>query len=322
MQAFLIGLSGFSLLGSKPDLHLSTQTCMKLMKSLKLLLITLPLGILASSVHGSVLVQESLTGYTSDQTIVGQNPATTGFSGAWANPNNLGLAAVVDFYPRSTGLSYTGFGSATGGSLEHFRVSGTAATKNVTRPISFTPATVSGSSVLYIGFLFEHSGGTDVDATVNYGVLGDRDNLFILNGSSLSIDLAGTNGSTLNLGAVAQDTTHMVLLRVSDNTTGGGGNDAFYDNVEAWLNPDLSSLGAANAGGVGIISKFSGGNTDISANGLSLSGALAAGESFTMDEFFVVTDLANVTVPEPSTWALMAGLAALGLVMLRRRCRD
>jgi hypothetical protein len=41
-----------------------------------------------------------------------------------------------------------------------------------------------------------------------------------------------------------------------------------------------------------------------------------------MDEFFVATDLASVTVPEPSTWALLAGVSALGLVMLRRRCRD
>lgn len=114
----------------------------------------------------------------------------------------------------------------------------------------------------------------------------------------------------------------MVLLRVSDNTSGGGGNDGFYDNVEAWLNPDLSNLGAANASGVGIISKFNGGNIDISADGLSITGSLAAGESFTMDEFFVATDLANVTVPEPSTWALLAGVSALGLVMLRRRCRD
>ncbi|MGC9451808.1 MAG: PEP-CTERM sorting domain-containing protein [Oceanipulchritudo sp.] len=295
------------------------------MKSNKRLLVTLLSGILATAANGSILVKESATGYTPDTTIVGQNPTTTGFSGAWTNPNNFGLAASVDFYPRSTGLSYTGFGSATGGSLEHFRVSGTAATKQVERPISFTPATVSGSDVLYIGFLFQHSAtsGNDVDATVTYGLLGSsRDNNFILDGGSLSIGLAGSNGSTLNLGAVAQDTTHMVLLRVSDNTTGGGGNDAFYDNVEAWLNPDLSNLGTANASGVGIISKFNGSNTDISADGLSLLGVLAAGESFTMDEFFVATDLANVTVPEPSTWALLAGVSALGLVMLRRRCRD
>lgn len=292
------------------------------------LLLALPLGLLASTLNGAILVHESFSGYTADTTAVGQNPSTTGFSGAWVNSGGSGggLASTVDFYPRSTGLSYTGLSLNAGGSLEHFRTSGTATSKQIDRPISFTPATVSGSNVLYIGFLFQHSAtsGNDVDATLNYGVLESRDNQFILDGGNLSVDLAGSNGSTLSLGAVAQNTPNLVLLRVSDNTTGGGGNDSFYDTVEAWINPDLSNLGAADQTGVGIISKFSGGNTDISADGLRFSGSLAAGEAFSIDEFFVATDLSDFTapIPEPSTWALFAGVGALALVAFRRRSRS
>ena len=274
---------------------------------------------LSTWVHATLLVQEDFSGYTSDATVVGTGPAKTGFTGNWAQTG--GLSPDVNFYQRSTGLSYSNFTTG-GGSLEYFRNSGSGGTKILDRAIDFSPVSVSGSDVLYLGFLFKYSGSFTTLDFIYENDAENRINSFGIGGGNLTIDLAGSNGSSLNLGSVASDTTHMVLLRISDNTTGGGGNDAFYDNVEAWLNPDLLNLGTADQTGVGIISKFAGGNTDIAGDNLRISGPITSGSSVTFDEFFITDDLSDVTViPEPSSVALvlLGGLTTLAVVRRRQR---
>jgi len=274
---------------------------------------------LITSLRATLLVQEDFSGYSSDSTVVGTGPAKTGFTGNWAQTG--GLNSNVNFYQRSSGLNYSGFASS-GGSMEHFRTSGSPSSKNLDREISFSPVSVSGSDVLYLGFLFEYT-GSFTDMTLIYeNEAENRSNEFQIGGGNLTLNLAGINGSSLDLGSIAADTTHLVLLRISDNTTGGGGNDGFYDNVEAWLNPDLLNLGTADQTGVGIISKFDGGNIDIAADNLRFSGEVTTGSSATFDEFFVTDDLSDVTViPEPGSIGLLllGGLACMAGSRSKRR---
>ncbi len=248
--------------------------------------------------------------YTADVSIVGQDGGT-GFTGNWSESG--GLAAAVDFQVRSTGLSYTNLQTA-GGALEHFRTSGSAITKTASHNFSFTPLSVSGSDVLYLGFLFEVTSGAEF--TLTYNTVSGRDTRFVVGASgAVSVIGAGGSGSTMNLGSAASG-TNLILLRATDRTTGSPSN-AFYDDVELWLNPDLASLGAATATGSAIISKFEGSNIDKQPDTLRLSAKLSAGQSFRIDEFFVTDDLSTVTIPEPASLALLG----LGSILVLGRSR-
>ena len=101
----------------------------------------------------------------------------------------------------------------------------------------------------------------------------------------------------------------LLLARVQINVDGN--NDA----LDFWLNPDLSdgmnSLGSPT---------LTAGGSDAFGGGLSSIGISAGGSGERMDSLRVGTTLEGVTViPEPSTYAAIFGLSALGLVILRRR---
>ena len=267
------------------------------------------------SLHAATVVREQFlaTDYTDDTTVVGQSGGT-GFTGTWSESG--GLSSAVNFYPRASGLSYSNL-STSGGQLEHFReITSTAPanTKSASRDFSFMPLTISGSSQMYIGFLFEVDSGANFKWAYN-----DESNRIsdfsVTTGGDASFVGGGTSGSTLNLGTV-QAGTNMLLLRVSDATSGSP-NNPFYDEIEAWLNPDLTNLGTADDVGFGIISKFGGGDTDEQPGSYNLSGSLDAGESFGFDEFFVTDDLNAVLVPEPSS-AVLLFLSSLALIRRRR----
>ncbi len=274
--------------------------------------------VLATAVSGSASAallpaheQFLAADYTADVSVIGQDGGT-GFTGNWSQTG--GLSADVDFQVRSTGLTYTDLQTA-GGALEHFRTSGGPGTKVASHSFSFTPLSISGSNVMYLGFLFDVTSGAEF--TLTYNTVSNRNTRFVVGaGGAVSVIGGGSDGSTMNLGTAASG-TNMILLRATDKTSGTP-NNAFYDDVEVWLNPNLLNLGTAGATGSAIISKFNGNNIDTQPNALTLTSSLSTGQSFRIDEFFVTDDLSTVAIPEPASLALM-GLG--GLLMLTRSRR-
>jgi hypothetical protein len=94
-----------------------------------------------------------------------------------------------------------------------------------------------------------------------------------------------------------------------------------YDKMEMWVNPDSTTLGVAftatNTNGSGI-------STGIDTFAIT---ALGTGSNVIWDNLLVGTSQADVldvyasTIPEPSTFALLGGIGALGFAGLRRRKR-
>lgn len=270
-----------------------------------------------SHLRAATVVREQFltTDYTVNQTVVGQ-AGGTGFTGAWSE--NGGLSSAVNFYPRASGLSYSDL-STSGGQLEHFREltsTSPATSKLAIRDFSFAPPTISGASQIYMGFLFEVSSGADFKWSYN-DVQNRISDLTVTASGNATFTGGGSTGSVLNLGSI-QSGTNMLLLRVTDATSGSP-NDSFYDEIEAWLNPDLTNLGMADEFGYGIISKFNGTNTDLQPGAYSLNASLAAGQSFRFDKFFITDDLNDVVVviPEPSS-AILLLLGSMALLRRRR----
>ena len=270
--------------------------------------------VLAGNAGADILVQESFktTEYTVDTDLVGQNGGS-GFTGNWTSSD--AFAAHVRYEPRSAGLSYPGWPDA-GGSVEHFRNDGEVHTKRVAHATSYSAPTISGTDVAYFGFLFN----SDDRFEVQWVGGGSRENRFIYAPDSEEIVFLGGGSLAPSSREIRLDAevnkTHLILLRISDNTTHTF--EAFYDNIEAWVDPaDLSNLGLADGTALGIFSKFNGNNNDLTADELALTASLESGESFRVDEFFFTDDLASI--PEPATGLILLG-GGLAL-LVRRRCR-
>ncbi len=271
------------------------------------------LGGFLISAHATIFVQESFltTDYTADTNVVGQNGGT-GFSGNWSSGDVF--APTVRFDTRSTGLSYSGW-SNEGGSLEHYRTNSSSFTKTITHNLNYSAPTISGSDVAYFGFLFNATAGVRFD--LSWNGTSSRNNVFTYAGNTTEemVFNGGGSASTELRVAAAAGQDHLVLLRISDNTTYDF--EEYYDNIEMWVDPDLSNLGVADDTGRGIFSKFGGGNTDLAADDWSITATLTEGQSFKVDELFFSNDL--IAIPEPSSALLFLTGVAVSLISLRRK---
>ncbi|MCC5840437.1 MAG: hypothetical protein JJT96_09945 [Opitutales bacterium] len=280
-----------------------------------------------STSFATVYVYDGFSGYTTDVSVVGQGPTSTGFSGDWTNRGGA-LAATVNFNPRETGLSYTNYGPSSAGSLEAFRSSGshTGGAKQVGRNLSYTADTED----FYISFLIANNSTSAVSNTiVRLQGLGsanaDRDSLFQINHSTNTLQFSLGGGVGLTGSASLQAGANLVVVRAIydfDSPTAGNPNAAFYDQVEVWINPTLSAggnptvdtLGAPLASGFGIMRSFNGSGNALPFNSLNFQHSLNSG-SVVLDEFMIAA------IPEPQTYAALFGLAALAMVLYRRRAR-
>lgn len=294
----------------------STSISMRLIVHIVSYALLLALGA-TTTARATILVRESflLTDYTVDTDLVGQNGGT-GFTGNWESSD--AFAASVRYEPRSEGLSYPNLISE-GGALEHFRSSGSEFEKIVRRDLDFSPPVISGSNVAYFGFLFEAQNADSI-FSVNWNSTVNRETLFLYDGTAMRVRGGGSVGgpqSTVFLPA-APGQTHLVLVRISDNTTSEF--NEFYDTFDIWLNPDLTDLGEPDASDFGIWSKFSGENTDLMADEININASLSPGESFTVDEFFYTDSLTSIPViPEPALVSFLAGFTAAFAFIRHRR---
>jgi hypothetical protein len=104
----------------------------------------------------------------------------------------------------------------------------------------------------------------------------------------------------------------------------GSGTSPTNSTVNAWINPDLANLGTPDGtitsktgrANQAFTTVFYGANN----NGTAAKGGAAG--TYIWDEVRFTDSFSDIyVVPEPSTYAILAGFAALGLVLYRRRMR-
>jgi len=281
------------------------------MKSLIVTTVFLTTALQASA---TIVVQEQFLAseYTANTDVIGQgNGAGIGTNGAWNSGDTF--AATVRFDPVSSDLTYPDFDSAAG-SLDYYRNGGSSGfVKEISRPLSYTAPTVDPSNDYYIAFMFNPSAhvGTELRYAIQLDENGDSDDpdmqwIYVADNTRSDFVFI-RSGAEIRVNNVAADTTHLMLARVSHE-------DATDNLVEMWLDPDLNNLGPA-AGSITMPKNRS----SVAFDELNIVSALTAGENVVLDEITIFTDLSDVVIPEPRAYAMLAGLAALGLLWRRRR---
>lgn len=258
--------------------------------------------------HSALSVYDGfLTGggnYTAGS-VIGQNPAGSGFSAAWEKPgyssNNLSVQAG--------GLSYGSLISS-GGSLTT-SLSSTRAGRLLSSPItstsigtfyiSFLVSTSSTSASDYRSVEFHKNTGFDDanDRVIQVGVASAD-----MGTNGYGLRLFSNNSFRIPLSSAADTGTHLVVIRLDQSAANNG------DTVTAWFDP--VSLGGSEPGGSsGTLSGF---NMELS----RFSAAQFANTAIAADEIRIGTTWAEVTpVPEPSI--ALIGLLGIGTLTRRKR---
>jgi hypothetical protein len=256
----------------------------------------------------SVLSYESFAGYSSSS-IVGQNKATTGYSGGWAGTGNnavSGYSLVLSNTPKL-------YNPSNSGSLQVYGPATVSRGLNI--PSIFSAYSTDGINInkgkLYMSFLMDGSG----QGSFKIGSLsvGRFTNIDYSGGSSgvFGIDLGGDNNADYILpnidprfGTTLSHTqwTRNFILELNLAT----GNDS----ISFWLDP----ISATESSSPDLVIS----SADISFNNISVFSATSFSR-VTIDELYFGTTFSDVLmIPEASAISLLAvGLG--GLAMMRRR---
>jgi len=274
---------------------------------------SLPISLLlaaASSLNAAVIFSESFDYGSSDIGNINANLA-----------NYSGSTGVID-YDADGGLTSASLNEEAGGALFYnFATSGSRSTLNTDAVFDPFPSAGAGDTFWIAGL-------------IQYNTLGQVSVLF-QNGQSVNrwgfgIDASGNvllrasdNGgaeAALDTGAdaAADGSTYLFLSRA----TLGSGTSPTASTVDFWFNPaDTSSIAA-----LGSPTFSTGADSKIGRDSGAYTGlTLDPGESpfARIDEIRFGEDLVDAVgvVPEPSAFALLAGFAAFGGLLLRRRLR-
>ncbi|MGE9296069.1 MAG: PEP-CTERM sorting domain-containing protein [Puniceicoccales bacterium] len=174
--------------------------------------------------------------------------------------------------------------------------------------------------VVYMSFLFERIG--DLTGDVLDFNLGDNPNNYrpsagvdvrdVFNNSMYAANGGGIiRGST---GVSVTDSTALVVARLTNGADG-------YTTLDVLINPSTTTEPASGWHNTTIT--LSDGETMMdSLNAFLIRNVnLDAGDGFYMDNLTIATSYTDVVsqIPEPSTYALIGGVIALGIVMRNRR---
>ena len=299
------------------------------------LLTSLALGVaFAASASATVILSESfnyglandaaLTGnWDSDGVTPGAQPTGTAPSGTWTEIHQTGSGLTF----QTTGLSHSLI-SGSGGAVRTINssasIGGTAATR------SFDAAAIpTADGNVYWGRILinlnntlpQASVGTPSTATGNSA--GDAVRLFSNGGATgVGFEMYQSGGAAYTRATLGNGTTRVFG---TETTVGIASTQLFVfkltfgatDRVDIWLNP----TSIAEESNLGTASSFVEGAASISNAALYLR-RHAVGNSWLADEFVLGTSFADIAVsnvPEPSAFAALAGLGALGFAALRRR---
>ena len=267
--------------------------------------------------EATVLSHDSFTGYSAGE-LPTQNPAVTGYTGAWtdvafgdAEPSiTIGSLTYGDsLYAGSSGDKVSkgpdAAGIAAGNSGRSERLldsslvvtNATAGTVYVSWLFQTGNQNTATQPAIYQTFgLWNGTGGTDANRDFEAGIAsGD------FGGTNYAFRLNNSGSFVGNLGVAADSNVHLFVARFVLGATAGS------DSVTVWLDPTLG--GGTPTGGV----TFSG--TDIAFDRLVFSDY--ASNSSAWDEVRWGTDFDSVTVPEPAS-ALMGAFGLLALLRRRR----
>ncbi len=261
------------------------------------------LGLAATTAaHATLLSYESFSDYGSAGTELQSslNPAVTGYTGSWTDIDfGNGEPSI-----QSGSLNYSG--SELGDSVTTVNGNTVDTVGRVYRQLDAT-LTVDDTTTgtLYISYLFQVDAGAD-----NYNALSlyntntaDGNRYFDsgvtnnggMDGLSYNFGVLGTYADT----GVATDTSvHQVIAKFDLSAT------AASDSVTLWIDSTTETGGTTISG------------QDLRWDRIALSNY--AEQNASWDEIRWGTTFVDV-VPEPSTYALLAGLAALSFIAIRRR---
>lgn len=248
--------------------------------------------------------------------LAGKGTAGSGWSASWT-----GSGTIVD-----DDMAYVRGSLSVQGGDQSLKIDGTSQSY-FTR--QFQP--ITGVPEVYFSFLFKSEAGAGADY-LNFWLSEDTDransagigdvtasNRF---GARIFGDDTGINNSTQSSATYTFGAGDVYLLvgRVSTDGLSGAAADVF-DQIELWVDPTSITLGAALL--TSDISTLVTTSVGFSFFGLQTS-SVSGTDDYRIDEFRVGTDATSVltSVPEPSTYAAIAGGLALMMVARRRLKTD
>jgi MYXO-CTERM domain-containing protein len=310
----------------------------------------LPLAALSAAFAATAsaqLVHESFSGYSAGS-INGQAALGTGLSGNWSAGRLAGTTGTLDATYTPTGLAFGSSFQSSGGALVLDISSATASNNAVVAGVSTAASLGTFAGTLYSSHLVQAAFTPN-----NSGTFGSRINTTIGGGGGTSrfqiSGDAGTGTTTPGTDYIGNNTanggnslvsgqTFLVVGRFTAVGDSGGGtatqwvfSQAQYENWVAAgadeaalasrsVSTTADGIWARNNNTDATQANFVGGSSTF-AQFFLLSGTTNA-VSVTFDELRYGASLASVTpIPEPSAFAALAGLSALGLAASRRRRR-
>ncbi len=283
--------------------------------SLKLLALVATLAA-AGSGQAAIIVYDSFQGYTTGN-LIGQTTTATGLTGAWLDPApNANVAYTVS---NASAMSYNaGAGNITvsGGTQYGLVTAGPAAGPLLSAAnLALGSGLTVGTGAKYISFLMRFSGTLDAS---------DQFTFHMANTNSTTSTLrSGVRESTGDQAFVANDSSSTVIATplVTANTTyfsvvkleSSGIN---WTQATMWLNPTSTTVEGGGAEGSAV--RALSGSLAMNYLGFKFQNA-DIGDSFALDEIRIGASWSDVAVPEPTTWALLAGSLTTIMVFRRRR---
>ena len=279
-------------------------------KTSSILALAASLG-LASAAQGALLLQENFDGLSTGN-LNSQN--------SWTAKSGVSVVAGGLSY-NTASLSISGGANRVESTLIGSGSSDYLATKSFAAQssdvwFSFTLRIDTSTTAFGNGprFWFWVSDTTDISTGVTGSVTDNN-----TGNKNLSSEIRLSSTATSNSsGVIVTDSVYFLVARLSKD--GSATLASAYDRLELWVNPTSTSIGAATiSSDAPIGASFTGGIANFGLTTLSTAADLQWDNLRVGTLRADVVDVYATSIPEPSSFAALAGLAGLGLAAARRR---